>query len=80
MSGTAVRCKDLLNGRKYDVLEHIVIKVKMGAEDEAFDELKRRARVLGANLILEAKFRLGESASEGVTVSGTAVRAYEAPL
>jgi uncharacterized protein YbjQ (UPF0145 family) len=78
MSGTAVRCKDLLNGRKYDVLEHIVIKAKMGGEDEAFDELKRRARDLGANLILEAKFRHGESASEGLVVSGTAVRAYDA--
>jgi uncharacterized protein YbjQ (UPF0145 family) len=80
MSGTAVRCKDLLHGRKFDVLEHIVVKVKMGAEDEGFDELKRRARVLGANLILEAKFHHGESSSEGVTVSGTAVRAYEASL
>lgn len=80
MSGTAVRCKDLLAGRKFDVLERIVVKGKMGGEDEAFDELKRRARVLGANLILEAKFHHGESASEGVTVTGTAVRAYEAPL
>lgn len=80
MSGTAVRCKDLLNGRKFDVLERIVVKGKMGGEDEAFDELKRRARVLGANLILEAKFHHGESASEGVTVTGTAVRAYEAHL
>ena len=78
MSGTAVRCKDLLNGRTYDVLDRIVIKAKMGGEDEAFDELKRRARELGANLILEAKFRHGESAAEGVVVSGTAVRAYEA--
>lgn len=78
MSGTAVRCKDLLNGRKYDVLDHIVIKAKMGGEDEAFDELKRRARELGANLILEAKFKHGESKAEGVVVSGTAVRAYDA--
>jgi uncharacterized protein YbjQ (UPF0145 family) len=76
MSGTAVRCKDLLDGRKYDVLERIVVNAKMGGEDEAFDELKRRARALGANLILEAKFRHGESSGEGVTVSGTAVRAY----
>ena len=78
MSGTAVRCKDLLNGRQYDVLDRIVIKAKMGGEDEAFDELKRRARTVGANLILDAKFRHGESASEGVVVSGVAVRAYEA--
>lgn len=77
MSGTAVRCKDLLNGRQYDVLDRIVIKAKMGGEDEAFDELKRRARTVGANLILDAKFRHGESASEGVVVSGVAVRAYE---
>jgi uncharacterized protein YbjQ (UPF0145 family) len=78
MSGTAVRCKDLLNGRSYDVLDHIVIKAKMGGEDEAFDELKRRARGLGANLILETKFQHGESASEGVVVSGTAIRAHDA--
>jgi uncharacterized protein YbjQ (UPF0145 family) len=78
MSGTAVRCKDLLNGRTYDVLDHIVVKGKMGGEDEAFDELKRRARELGANLILEAKFKHGESKAEGVVVSGTAVRAYDA--
>ncbi len=74
MSGTAVRCKDLLNGRAYDVLDHLVIKAKMGGEDEAFDELKRRARALGANLILEAKFQHGESSAEGVVVSGTAIR------
>lgn len=77
MSGTAVRCKDLLNGRSYDVLDHIVIKAKMGGEDEAFDELKRRARALGANLILEAKFQHGESSTEGVVVSGTAIRTRE---
>lgn len=77
MSGTAVRCKDLLNGRSYDVLEHLVIKATMGSEDEAFDELKRRARALGADLILEAKFRHGESPGEGVVVSGTAIRTRE---
>ena len=77
MSGTAVRCKDLLNGRKYDVLDHLVVKGKMGEEDETFDELRRRARELGANLVLEVSFKHGESAAEGVVVSGTAVRAYE---
>ncbi len=79
LSGMAVRCKDLLRGRRYDVLERLEIADGMGREDQAFDKLKARARAIGANLIVDVRFGHGESKSEGVRVSGTAVRAYDAP-
>jgi uncharacterized protein YbjQ (UPF0145 family) len=79
LSGMAVRCRDLLRGRQYDVVQRLEITDGMGREDEAFDKLKSRARALGANLIVDVRFGHGESGSEGVRVSGTAVRAYDPP-
>ena len=74
LSGSAVRCHDLLRGRKYEVLEKIEITAAMDHEDDAFAELKARARAKGANLILDAHFEHGEG--DRTKVRGTAVRAY----
>lgn len=79
LSGMAVRCRDLLRGRHYDIVQRLEITDGMGREDEAFDTLKSRARALGANLIVDVRFGHGESGAEGVRVSGTAVRAYDSP-
>lgn len=77
LSGTAVRCNDLLHGRRYEVLEQIDVRDAMGREDAVFDALKERARRAGANLVLGVHFVHGEGPSEGVRAYGTAVRAYE---
>lgn len=77
LSGMAVRCRDLLRGRKYDVIEHMVIDDRMGREDAAFARLKAAANALGANLVIDVKFVHGEAGTGGVRVSGTAVRASE---
>jgi uncharacterized protein YbjQ (UPF0145 family) len=76
LSGTAVRCNDLLRGRKYDVLEKLEVAGAMEHEEDALRELERRARARGANLILDVHFDHGEG--DRTKLTGTAVRAYRA--
>ncbi len=76
LSGTAVRCHDLLRGRKYDVLGKIEATAEMGHEEDAIPLLNKEARAKGANLILEVHFEHGEG--DRTKVSGTAVHAYYA--
>ena len=76
LSGMAVRCRDVLNGRKYDVIQKLDIVGAMGKEDDAFDELKQKAWALGANLIVGVTFVHGEAADGKTHVYGTAVHAY----
>ena len=77
LSGSAVRCKDLLRGRRYDVLGKIEVTAAMDHEDEALAELKARARARGANLIIDVGFEHGDATITRVV--GTAVRAFESP-
>lgn len=74
LSGTAVRCHDLLNGRSYDVLAELEVTAPMDHEDDAFDQLKSKARASGANLILHVRFEHGEG--DRTKITGTAVRAH----
>ncbi len=75
LSGLALRCRDLLHGRKYDVIQKITVHQPMGKEEAAFADLKRRGRDLHADLILDVKFIHGEGGEgEGLTMTGTAVR------
>lgn len=74
LSGTAVRCNDLLRGRRYDVLAHLEASGAMDHEDEVFDDFKRQALAKGANLILDVRFEHGEG--DRTKIMGTAVRAY----
>lgn len=74
LSGTAVRCHDLLRGRKYDVIAKIEATAEMEHEDDALAALKKTATARGANLILEVHFEHGEG--EKTKITGTAVRAY----
>jgi uncharacterized protein YbjQ (UPF0145 family) len=75
LSGLAVRCRDLLRGRKYDVLENITVHSPMGKEEAVFADLKRRGRELHADLIIHVKFVHGEGGEgEGLTMTGTAIR------
>ena len=74
LSGTAVRCNDLLRGRSYDVLSSIEVTGEMEHEDEAMAAFKAKARALGANLILDVHFEHGEG--DRTKITGTAVRAH----
>lgn len=75
LSGTAVRCNDLLRGRKYDVVSRIEVVGEMEHEDDALAQLKSKARASGANLILEVHFEHGEG--DRTKITGTAVRAHD---
>jgi uncharacterized protein YbjQ (UPF0145 family) len=75
LSGMAVRCRDLLNGRAYDVIGEIKIDGKMAKEEEAFAALRAKARAMKADLVLDVKFIHGEGGEgEGTTLRGTAIR------
>ena len=75
LSGLAVRCRDLLRGRHYDVIGNITVHSPMGKEEAVFADLKRRGRELHADLIIGVKFVHGEGGEgEGLTMTGTAVR------
>ncbi len=74
LSGMAVRCRDLLKGRSYSVLEKIEIKGAMGKEDDAEAELLARAAELHADLIVDMGFEHGEGGSQPTRVWGTAIK------
>jgi uncharacterized protein YbjQ (UPF0145 family) len=73
LSGTAVRYRDLVDGRRYEVIELIEVTDRMGREEEALDRLRARATRVRADLVLSVRFDHDE-ASETVVVTGTAVR------
>jgi uncharacterized protein YbjQ (UPF0145 family) len=74
LSGMAVRCKDLLQGRKYDVLGKVEVTGKMGHEDEADKELLRRAGAMRADLVIDIGFEHGEGGNQPTKVWGTAIK------
>jgi uncharacterized protein YbjQ (UPF0145 family) len=73
LSGMAVRCRDLMKGRAYDVISELDVVGKMGKEDDAFDELKDRAAKQHADMIVGIQFHHGEG-TEPTHVTGTAIR------
>jgi uncharacterized protein YbjQ (UPF0145 family) len=74
LSGMAVRCNDLIKGRKYDVLGRIEVPGKMGDEDGAEHELMARARAMRADLVIDMGFEHGEGGQQPTKVWGTAIR------
>jgi uncharacterized protein YbjQ (UPF0145 family) len=75
LSGLAVRCNDLLQGREYDVIQKLDISGIMGDEEDAFAALKSKAADLGADLILDVEFKHGDGGpGVGTRVTGTAIK------
>ncbi len=74
LAGMAVRCRDLLHGRKYDVVGEVSVRGHMGKEEDAFDDLRKKAASMNANMVLAIKFEHGEADGEGPTITGTAIR------
>ena len=73
LSGTVVRFNDLLQGRQYTVLEHLVVHVPMTHEEDGLAELRREARALHADLLLGVEFHHGHG-DQPLEVDATAVR------
>ncbi len=73
LPGMAVRCRDLLRGRAYDVISVIEVPGEMGKEDAAFAALRARGRELRADLLIDTKFAHGEGTSKTL-LRATAIR------
>jgi uncharacterized protein YbjQ (UPF0145 family) len=74
LSGVAVRCRDLLQARRYDVVGKLDVAGRMGHEQEALAELRSRASAMHADLILGIEFEHGEGEGKPTHVTGTAIR------
>lgn len=74
LSGMAVRCHDLFQGRAYDVLDKIDVVAEMGKEDDGDKELIRRASAMGADLVMDIQFEHGDGDGRPTHVRGTAIR------
>lgn len=74
LSGMAVRCQDLIQGRPYEVIGTIDMAGEMGHEEEAFEALRERGRALHADLIIGVHFEHGEGEGKPTHVSGKAIQ------
>ena len=78
LSGMAVRCRDLLRGRAYDVIGIVEVPGAMGDEEGAFRALRERARAVHADLLIGVTFVHGEG-SGPTRLRATAIRIRETP-
>jgi uncharacterized protein YbjQ (UPF0145 family) len=70
LSGTVVRFRDLVAGRHYEVIRRLAVHPAMQHEEDGLDELRREARALHADLLLDVEFHHGQA----LEVDGTAIR------
>ena len=73
LSGLAVRYRKLLRDEPYDVLETLDIPTSMERQEEAMDELRRRASLLHADLVIGISYEHGEGDGP-VHLRGRAIR------
>jgi uncharacterized protein YbjQ (UPF0145 family) len=75
LSGMAVRCNDLLKGRRYEVIGTVRVDGAMGKEENAFEDLRDKAWAMHADLLMDISFEHGEG-GEGETtkLTGKAIR------
>jgi uncharacterized protein YbjQ (UPF0145 family) len=73
LSGMAVRYRNLLRNQPYDVVGELDIAADMDHQDQAMEELQRRAGKLNADLIIHIGYRHGEG-HEPIHLVGTAIR------
>ncbi|MEP7124066.1 MAG: hypothetical protein ABJE95_24275 [Byssovorax sp.] len=74
LSGMAVRCKDLIQGREYDVIGELDVPGEMEHEEEAFETIRDRASMLHADLIIDIHFEHGEGEGQPSRLTGKAIR------
>lgn len=73
VTGTAVRYRDVVDGRAYEIVERIEVTDPRGREDHALERLRARAHRVHADLVLGVTFH-HDAATDTVAVTGTAVR------
>jgi len=73
LAGVAVRCEQLAQNRGYDTMEHIVVPVTEGAEEDAFEELLARADAMHANLVIDVHLQR-DADGVGRKVVGAAIK------
>ncbi len=73
LSGTAVRFRDLVGGRRYEVIGRIEIRGGMGHEADALAELRQRGYAMRADLVMGIAFT-HDDGDGSIGVAGTAVR------
>ncbi len=74
LSGEAVRCHDLLQGRSYDVIGSVDVVEKMGSEEALYAAMRHKAKSMGADLILDLKFDHGDGEGQPLKMTGTAIK------
>jgi uncharacterized protein YbjQ (UPF0145 family) len=74
LSGTAVRFRDLIQGRTYDVIADLDVRAEMGHEEEALRSLRARARAVNADLIIGVSFEHGEGGDGPLRLTGKAIQ------
>ena len=73
LSGTAVRYRDLIQGRHFVVIGQVVVHEAMTDEARALRDLTARARAMHADMVIGIHFRHGHGEAP-VEVRGTAIR------
>jgi len=74
-SATAIRFKDLVQGRSYEAIGTVEITYIKGDEAAALKKLKAKAKAMHADLLLDLKY---DREGDVPRVSGTAVRFVDA--
>ena len=74
LSGVAVRCKDLIQGREYDVIGELDVAGDMGHDEEAFESIRASASALHADLVIGIHFEHGEGDGQPSRLTGRAIR------
>ena len=73
LSGEAVRFRDLIGGRQYQVISVLEVEAPMGDEAQGLAELQRQAAALHADLVVGLRFVHG-TGDGPLHVDGSAVR------
>lgn len=74
LSGMAVRYRDLLGGRTYDVVGRLDVHMPMGHDHHALSELQEQGRALHADLIINIAFHHGDDPHGPTELTGDAIR------
>ena len=79
VTGLAVRFRDLVGGRSYDVLDRVSVPAQGEDDPEALEQLRMRARRLGANLIVNVALQLADRPGTPDQLVGDAVHVRTMP-
>ncbi len=80
VTGLAVRYRDVVAGRSYDLLEHVSVPARSASDEAAIEQLRARARAAGADLIVNIALEPADAESlRGDRLVGDAVHVRLVP-